>query len=112
MSPRAGNGGTGEKLARCSVGSLRTLTSIYNIHSGGFYSLHEYVRKEREESKSTRIITGHSLSFRVAHVPISAPGASWCALGIQLRESASDGERKVVRISHGCGRGTRAPAPI
>ena len=42
---------------------------------------------------------GRGRGLGVVDVLTSAPGASWCGLGIQLRQSASDRQRTVVGIS-------------
>ena len=70
-----------------------------------FIHLFNHCLTERER---TYIIISHSSSCGyIVDVLIFPPGASWCVMGIQLRQSASDGQRQVVGIFHGRGRITR-----
>ena len=74
-----------------------------------FIHLFNHCLTERER---TYIIISHSSSCGyIVDVLIFPPGASWCVMGIQLRQSASDGQRQVVGIFHGRGRITRRRGP-
>ena len=109
-SVRAGNGGTGERSRTGAIGTASTVTSHYNIVHQHFRRLNNTDgRRSESERASSYVVYQHALLSSTSRSPSGASrGAFW---GVQLWQSTSDGQRKVVGISLCCSQVTRPREP-